>query len=56
MGFFDFDHDDDFDLEDLIQADIQYGLFKDDNKSIQQRPKQKKKNTEIKTFWDIFKV
>lgn len=32
MGFFDFDHDGDFDLQDLIEADIQYGLFEEDDK------------------------
>ena len=40
------------DLEDLIEADIQFGLFKDDNKQVQhQRKKQpKKQKREIKSF------
>ena len=43
------------DLEDLIEADIQYGLFEDDDKVVQQQPQPKKKKAEIKSFWDIFK-
>ena len=49
---FDFDDDNDFDLDDLIEADIQYGLFEDDEK-IKIPPKKQQK--EIKSFWDIFK-
>ena len=45
------------DLEDLIEADIQFGLFEDDDKQVQhQRKKQpKKQKREIKSFWDLFK-
>ena len=46
-----FNFDDDFGLEDLIEADIEYGLFEDDNEKIKQKPKKPKK----KNFWDIFK-
>lgn len=48
---FDFDDDNDFDLEDLIEADIKYGLFEDDE-IIKKAPEQKKK----KSFWDISKL
>ena len=45
------------DLEDLIEADIQYGLFEDDDKFVKkqityQLNKQKKDKN---NFWDIFK-
>ena len=44
-------------LEDLIEADIQYGLFEDDDKQVQQLKKQsKKQEQEIKSFWDLFKI
>ena len=45
------------DLEDLIEADIQFGLFENDDKQVQyQRKKQpKKQEREIKSFWDLFK-
>ena len=46
------------DLEDLIEVDIQYGLFEEDdkqvNKQIQKQPKKQKQ--EIKSFWDLFKI
>lgn len=53
MGGFEFD-----DLEDLIEADIQYGLFEEDGKIIDQQIKSlhKKQKQEIKSFFDIFKV
>ena len=53
MDGFDFD-----DLEDLVEADIQYGLFEDDDKQVQHRRKKqpKKQKKEIKTIWDLFKV
>lgn len=52
MDGFDFD-----DLEDLVEADIQYGLFEDDDKQVQhQRKKQpKKQKKEIKTNWIYLK-
>lgn len=52
MDGFEFD-----DLEDLIEADIQYGLFENDNKIIdpQIKSQHKKQKQEIKTFLDIFK-
>lgn len=41
MFDFDFDHDGDFDLMDLVEADIQYGLFENDDKLVllQEQPK-----------------
>ena len=47
---FDFDGDNDFDLEDLIEADIKFGLFEDDE-IVKKALEQKKK----KSFWDILK-
>ena len=38
---FDFDNDGDFGLMDLVEADIEYGLFEEDDK-IQKRLTQKK--------------
>lgn len=50
--------DDNFGLDDIIEADIQFGLFEDDdkqvNKQIQKQPKKQKQ--EIKSFWDLFKI
>ena len=39
--------DDEFGLDDLIEADIQYGLFEDDNKKVyqQESTNQNQKNT-----------
>ena len=34
---FDFDHDGDFDLNDMIEADIQYGFFEDDEKELKRQ-------------------
>ena len=51
---FDIDNDGDFDLEDLIEADIEYGLFEEDYKITNRVIK--KKNQQQKTFWDIFKI
>ena len=52
MDGFEFDS-----MEDLIEADIQYGLFEEDDKQvdkqIQKQPK--KQRQEIKSFWDLFK-
>ena len=48
MDGFEFDS-----MEDLIEADIQYGLFEEDNKLINQQIKKQKQ--EIKSFWDLFK-
>jgi len=55
---FDFDHDGDFDLMDLVEADIQYGLFEEDNKRANSYSKKykEKQQKEIKSFWDIFKL
>ena len=55
---FNFDKDDNFDLMDLVEADIQYGLFEDDDKLAKPYRKQtstkpQKKN---KSFLDMFKV
>ena len=51
-----FEFDDDFGLDDLIEADIQYGLFEDDDKLVMQQIKsQQKQNKKKKSFWDIFK-
>ncbi len=46
------------DLEDLIEADVQYGLFEDDDKQKQQQIKKQfqKQNKEIKSLWNIFKI
>ena len=35
----DFNNDGDFDLQDLIEADIHYGLFVDDDKIVNQQYK-----------------
>ena len=51
---FDFDNDGDFDLMDLVEADIEYGLFEEDDKIAKQI--NKKKNQNKKSFWDIFKI
>ena len=52
-----FGFDDDFGLYDLIEADIQYGLFEDDDKLIEKQFKQQKKlKEEKKSFWDMFKI
>ena len=51
-----FEFDDDFGLDDLIEADIQYGLFEDDDKLVMQQIKsQQKQKKKKKSFWDIFK-
>lgn len=46
------------DLEDLIEADIQYGLFEDDdkivNKQFKYQPNKQRKDNN--NFWNIFKV
>lgn len=45
-------------MEDLIEADIQYGLFEEDDKQVDkqiQKPPKKQKQ-EIKSFWDLFKI
>ena len=49
---FDFDNDGDFDLIDLVEADIEYGFFEEDDK-IQKKLTQRKIK---KSFWDIFKI
>lgn len=49
---FDFNNDGNFDVMDLIEADIEYGLFEEDNKY----PNQQIKKPKQKTFWDIFKI
>ena len=43
-------------MERLIEADIQYGLFEDDDKFLEQQNQPKKQKQKIKSFWDIFKV
>ena len=55
---FDFDHDGDFDLMDLVEADIQYGLFEEDDKFANRYSKEYKAKPQkvIKSFWDIFKL
>ena len=40
---FDFDNDGDFDLQDLVEADIQYGLFEEDEKFINSPQKARNK-------------
>lgn len=49
-----FDNDDDVDLIDLVEADIEYGLFEEDDKITNKIIK--KKNQKTKSFWDIFKI
>ena len=49
---FDFD-DDEFGLDDLIEADIQYGLFEEDAKILYQK---KEKDRKKKSFFDWFKL
>ena len=44
----------DFYLDDLIESDIEYGLFEEDDKI--QKKLTKKKNQKQKSFWDIFKI
>ena len=52
-----FDFDDNFDnhfnLDDLIELDIEYGLFEDDDKPIKQT--KKKSKPKVKTIWDLFR-
>lgn len=43
-------------MEDLIEADIQYGLFTDDDKLLEQQNQSKKQFKERKSFWNVFKV
>ena len=45
---FDFDHDGDFDLNDMIEADIQYGFFEDDEKELKRIEKKKLQKASIK--------
>lgn len=49
MGFFDFDHDGDFDLQDLIEADVKYGLFRDDEKELEELENKKVVKTRKKS-------
>ena len=49
---FNFD-DDEFCLDDLIEADIQYGLFEEDAKILYQK---KEKDRKKKSFFDWFKL
>ena len=54
---FDFDDDGDFDLMDLVEADIQYGLFEDEDKIHNKYIHKKKlKPKQKKSFWDWFKA
>ena len=46
-------NDDDFDLNDLIELDIEYGLFDDDNQT--RRKKTKTSKPKIKSIWDLFR-
>ena len=46
--------DDDFDFDDIIESDIEYGFFEEDDKIAKQIIK--KKNQNKKSFWDIFKI
>lgn len=50
---FDFDDDSDFDLMDIVEADIQYGLFEEDAKILYQK---KEKDRKKKSFFDWFKL
>lgn len=50
-----FDFDDEFGLDDLIEADIKYGLFEEDEKKLHQTKKKAEKNKKQKSFLDIFK-
>ena len=43
-----------FYLDDLIESDIEYGLFEEDDKITNKIIK--KKNQNKKCFWDIFKI
>lgn len=40
---FDFDNDGDFDLQDLVEADIQYGFFEEDEKVVNKQRNSKYK-------------
>lgn len=51
---FDFDDDGDFDLIDLIEANIQYGLFEDEDKTYNKYSDKKQLNKK-KSFWDWLK-
>lgn len=58
---FDFD-DDDFGMDDLIEADIEFGLFEDDQfpqkifkKTVKKQTKKSSKK-KTKSFWDLFKI
>ena len=50
---FDFDNDGDFDLEDLIEADIEYGLFEEDGKVIDFKRKNLNEINQ-KYFYEIY--
>ena len=54
---FDFDNDGDFDLMDIVESDIQYGFFEEDDKIANLRIKKqvKKKKQKTKSIWGIFK-
>lgn len=49
--------DDEFGLDDLIEADIQYGLFEEDDKKLFQKKMNttKKKQQKLKSFFDFLK-
>ena len=54
---FDFNDDGEFGLDDLIEADIQYGLFEEDEKAYIRKLKkaEKRKKQNQKNFWSWFK-
>ncbi|MBQ4124268.1 hypothetical protein IJD44_11200 [bacterium] len=45
---FDFDNDGDFDLMDIVESDIQYGFFEEDDKIANLRIKKQVKNKKQK--------
>ena len=45
---FDFDNDGDFDLMDIVESDIQYGFFEEDDKITNLRIKKQVKNKKLK--------
>ena len=46
-------NDDEFCLDDLIELDIEYGLFDEDNQT--SRKKKKVTKQKIKSIWDLFR-
>lgn len=52
---FDFDNDGDFDLDDIIEADVRYGLFEEDDRIFERQLKYNKKKSEQITLGDVLK-